>query len=417
MNVLFAMLIAQQGGPLEYDLQDWLDLPSYQATHCDPTTGRCDLYPAYEAADIECGNNPPVPGDDSGCIIRFPAGLFRWSQAPDVCRGHSLIGAGGDADAARTVLYSDPDVGCFRFMSYGFCETGGDGAVNGFASSQGGEMIGIACIGDTATATSNVIGVFNESGARIEKSMVRLYVQGIVYDAAVARAVPSNANVFYLADVHAWNNWHMGIHVRGGDVNAFLMLAPDVIDNCKDSSWDSELGECYAFSEQSFLGGTVIGLHVELSGGKAIRLGGVGNNNTRGAMFLPYVEGLGPTTIVDSEPNTQIYGGISGSPASFGGAKGLVILGPRPNKFEFVNDNDPLNRVTLRVGQLAVAGSAWEATQIVPASFGGALRLKARIGTPNVWGWNIGNLSATSDAMQVTMTATTGLPIGSFLVP
>lgn len=422
MKLIGLLLLSATGGPVHYALIDQLT-PSYKLAHCTGSGAAemCDLYPAYAQADTDCGLNPPRAHDAVGCVIELPQGEYRWSQMPTMCRSHDVRGQGGDADSSRTVLIPDPNVGCFRLASIGECETDGD-STDGVAGSGGALLEGFSCnmtVTTTIATTPNVapvIGVENRSGAQLRHMTIRGGVWGLWIDASVLSSTVSNANVWRAVDVHVWNSDHAAVVIRGPDTNAFWAESIDIIDSCRDrGTWDSQLGDCGAVRDRSFLGGTWAVPHVALTGGspRAPAFLIDGDSNQRTTMLNPYVElDTGRSRL---SPNSQVFGMIFGT-TPFESNGGLTIFGRRASGMLFRNENNPNNVVELRVGDLASADSAWDATALSVQSLP-ALRLKSRLVTGGRFGFNV--LNTTRDAVQIQMfpDPALGLELGALILP
>lgn len=383
-------------GPVHYEVVNYM-VPS----DC-PQGHLCDLYPAFVAAAEACNTDPPRDNQGVGCKLELPAGDYRWSDTPTLCRGHEVYGQGGDRDYARTILHTDVGVGCFVLESYGYCDA--DGPVNGWARTDGAELRGFACFG--TVSSTYTVGILSRSSAHIKDVTVRRYTQGIVISAGTGRTPKSNANLWSLEDVHTWNIEHAGIFVDGEDANAGVALRVDANDTCRDSSWEGLLGGCHAIDDSSFLGNSWYGVHVEASGGGSFRVGD--SANSRAVALAPYIESPGTGLVTK---NAQVFGSIGGTWLG----QGLVFLNRRPNGLEFMNSQEAGNPVTLRVGDLAAPGSAWDATAL-GVSGGAALRLKARPQYPGGrWGFNVFNVSPANDSFQIQLFSTPEIPLGTVL--
>lgn len=381
---MIPLLVALLAGPVQYDIS------------CSGTF--CDLYPAFAAAQAACDASPPRDRASVGCVIQLPAGRYRWSQAPTLCRAHHVRGWGGDGDAARTELVTDG--GCFRLAAHGECGF----KPNGPSTSSGGKLEGFMCTG--TLGGGHTVGVENDSGARIQDVTLRKYVWGLWLDAAVSRG--ENANTWYLDDVHVWNTEHAGVVIRGPDVNQGLALALDVIDSCKDPSWNATLGTCGAIRDRSFLGNTYIAPHVALTSGGSPGYLIDGSANQRTALLSPYAE-------IDVAPGVLSPNSMALEPVGVAFSGGFSLVGRKPSGFELINDQDPDNVVSLRLGRLAAPGSAWDATPLSISS-GAALRLFARPGYEGGrWGLNVFNVGQHADALQIQLFSTSDLPLGSVL--
>ena len=414
-------ILTATGGPVHYALIDQLT-PTYKAQHCTGSgaSEMCDLYPAFEQAQADCDLDPPRANDSVGCVIELPQGVYSWSATSTLCRGHHVLGQGGDADSSRTEVRTDPNVSGFRLAAFGECETDGN-SLDGVATSGGALFEGFMLTGTVTTTiattpnTAPVIGIENDSGANLKSMTVRGYVWGVWIDASVLTSTPTNANTWYMEDVHIWNSQHAGLVIRGPDTNSGLALIPDLIDSCtKTDIWDSQLGECGAIRDRSFLGNTYVAPHVALTGGtpKAPAYRIDGDSNQRTTLLNPYAElDVGLSVL---SPNSQSFGMIFGQ--KFEPLGGLVILGRTASGMEFQNNLNPNNVVSLRLGELASADSAWDVTAL-SVSGAPSMRLKSRLVTGGRFAFNV--LNTTRDPIQIQGFAdpANGLELGTLILP
>ncbi len=388
-QLILLSVVAQLGGPVTYEVADYL------GPEC--LNSPCDIEPAVASAMADCRANPPINRDVVGCEIKLPAGRFSLSQEILLCAGHTLRGAGGDGDASRTVLLSAPGAGCVRVGGIDECELDGD-PTDGVAWGAGAEVTGFACQGPLVSTSTFTVGIDVRARSMVRDVTTRGYVVGMRIDAAVPH---SNANVMHVLNVHAWNNGYAGFWIRGPDANASLLELTDTIDNCRDSHWEAQFGECAGTIEDSFLGNTHVAPHAADNGGRPGYLAGRDPNN-HSTLINPYDEGVSPANTLG--PNS-IAVGVIGRDFLPGG--GLRLFGRRANALELQNLGDPANRVSLRLGELAAPGSAFEA---IPTSVGPgfALRLYSRPATSH-WGLNVANISSAADSLKIQMFTTPAL--------
>lgn len=351
----------------------------------------CDLTPAFK--DIEEAIRTNVPrgwagyGTRSGGQVVLPAGRF-WLSAPvRFCRGMLVSGAGGGDWGAATVLYTPYASSGFRIAGYDECMKAGLGG-----GAQGTVLERFALIeatGVSDTTTPN-FGIVMEARSELRDVWVNGFVQGVRASADHNRTPITNVNGWRLYNVNITNTRHAGLFVDGGDANVGMALMPNVTSGCQRATeWKATLGPCANFVISDFLGSTIVAAHSSNS-----------HDSTSGENFPNFLfEGasqrgvcLGCYSESDSLPPVLAPQTMWLGNTAMSGIGGYRQAGSLASGIQYLNNRDPANIVSTRMGDMAAPSTGLE---LVPS--GGAMTYPLRLKSENAkkcWRVDVANLNA-----------------------
>lgn len=325
----------------------------------------CDLEPAFKRLETELKTALPIGwlgyGPRTGGFVTIPPGRWFVGQTVRFCRQMKIVGAGGNYPGPATIVYAYKGSGAFHFAHYAECHA--DGAGDG---SMGSVFSDISVQQATGLPVNDIddIGILVEADSVVERVWTYGFVQGFRVSADVNRTPITGANRWRLQYVTAIAAEHAGISVDGGDANAGLGDQVNTKTNCvQGSRWTALLGPCANIVDSSFLGNTWVATHASgsVDAGTGENFPNYyfdGASNTSG-LFGAYSES---DAVRSPMPVGAMWLAGTGYRQATGGYR---QAGKRSSGLEAINDRNPLNIVTTRMGDAAAPDTGLEVTTSV----------------------------------------------------